>query len=121
MPEDSPLDDPSIGDDEILYRRINPDWMRDGALTSQAFQNYPGHDAFSIHIDGKLGDMEASDLLDDFPGYKLALFKAGDARALDQGVTHVPEPDDPSHGHVNGKKSKPTKRNLARIAQILDL
>lgn len=120
MSELSPLNDPEIGDDEKLYRRINPNWLPGGKLSSQAFQNYTGNDAFSIHIDGKLGDMDMRDLLENFPGYRLAVFTAGQARALAQGVIHVPEPDDPSHGHVNGNKSKGVRKGFARIAQLID-
>jgi hypothetical protein len=43
-------------------------------------------------------------------------FTAELARALEQGVVRAPEPHEPAHGHVVGRKTKRVSRTFARRA-----
>jgi len=116
-------DDPSIPDDEKLYRRINPDWvLRDGSLASTAFRNLKD-DALSVRIASKIPQDEDSSPLGSvaqFPGYSVAVISAGDCRALGQGVIHEPdlENGDDAHGHVLGKKNKRIQKRLRDAATL---
>lgn len=57
------------------------------------------------------------DLLSSMPEYGIATLTVGDARNFGQGVVKAPEPDDPSHVHVEGdKKKKSVQRGLAKVA-----
>ena len=117
--------DPEIADDVVLFRRISPLWIKaDDSVSSAAFQNQSGHDAFSVIIASLLilkpGDSALSMVLDGFSGYSLVSFTVGNARSLNQGVTHVPIDVEPAHGQVNGAKSKSIRRKFSGFAKRLD-
>lgn len=121
-----PANDESIGDEEILYRRIHPEFMEGGTPSTQAFQNYPGRDAMSVYLHSELAASNCSPMrvLDGHPGYRLAALKTGDVRRLGQGVVRAVEEDDSkisfAHAHVVGqKKSKAVKRGLRDAARLL--
>lgn len=117
-------DDPSIRDEAQLWRRINPNWMvfdenqGRSRVSSQAFQNLEG-DKLSVLLEELVRETgrRPEDLIASFPGFGLATISAGFARELQQGVIRAPEPDEPAHSHLVGKKSKSVQKALARHAE----
>jgi hypothetical protein len=55
-------------------------------------------------------------VLVDHPGFALASFKAGLARACQQGIARDPLPEEPAHALVFGHKTKGVRKRLAREA-----
>ena len=114
-------DDPTIGNDEILWRRIHPDWIVPDQNTgrprvsSAAFDNSSDGTPTSIHLavvalhHGNSADI----ILESFPRYSMAALTAGNARNVGQGVLPAPQNNDPSHGYIAGEKTKRVKRSLA--------
>ena len=102
-------DDPSIADEERLFRRIPRtwiDWDDDGnaAISSAAFKD----EELSINIesvmirDGRL----PADAVHQYPGYGLAAITAAHARSLNQVVARDPIEEEPAHGVVYGQKKR---------------
>lgn len=118
------VDDPTIGDDEILWRRVDPaDIVTDHNTgrqrsSSAAFLT----EQMSVHI-ASLTSLEA--VLTRYPHVRIAAFGAEDARNLGCVVARAPTPDDPSHALVcrqddsTKRISKRTAKRLAEIAQLL--
>ena len=120
-------DDSTIGDDVALWRRVNPDWWildeNEGRyrLSSQAFQNYPKHEAFSVSVscDAEEEGAAPRDIVANHRGFGVAAFSAGFAREKGQGVIRVPKEGEIAHGHVVGRKSKSVKKSFAKSAVVL--
>lgn len=116
------VDDPSIADDDPLWRRIPPrHFKRDqpgGVLrpASAAFDNHPDGSPMSVVLGKQVlkGGRSPADFLANFPGYGLVSFPAGLARKHRQFVVRSPLPDEPAHAEVHGKKTRGTKRALAK-------
>jgi len=100
-------DDPSIPGDERLFRRIPSTWVDwdergNARMSSAAFKD----EELSVNLesvmsrDGRLPE----DAIRNYPGYGLATVTAGHARLLNQAVASDPQPDEPAHGVVYGKK-----------------
>jgi hypothetical protein len=132
VPDDHPLNDAIIGDDERLLRRIGPFWaVSDGAggkrVASAAFQDrtVSGITALSVHRESVLENhrLAPEDLLTDFDGYGLVAFTAAEARKLGLGVAPAELPDDGprglAHAHVHGKKTGAIKNALAKGCEKL--
>lgn len=96
-------DDQDIQNGDVLWRRINPDWVKDGRVTTQAFQNYPGTNNMSSHL-SRITTTELA--LAGLPGYTLVGFTAELARNCRQAVALDPTCDDPSHTAIIGDKPK---------------
>ena len=116
-------DDKSIKDEDLLYRRLNPMWVVNNGsprISSAAFQNFKGGDKLSANLESLLiqNSQTWQDLLQPMPEYGLAALSVGGVRGLDQGVEKDPLPDDPSHVHVIGNKSRSVRKKLARAAQL---
>src|SRR6266567_3418472 len=120
MPERSPTNDPSIANDEVLLRRLQPDWIVPGEhgrmrIASAAFK----HEEMSIVFRTLLETQGrfAQDALSGHADNSLCLITAGLARDLAQGVVYdVDPPNDPAHGLVVGKKTKAVANRFAREA-----
>ena len=110
-------DDPTIADEDDLWRRVTPDWvLRD----ENEGRVRPSSAAFR--------DPSLSVLLarDDNPdraltgwrerGFGLAAIRAGLARSHRQTVCREPTPQDPSHAIVEGKKKRVCDDILALAA-----
>jgi hypothetical protein len=121
------MDDQSISDDCLLYRRIkasprvNIVWDANENCwrpSSSAFDNLPNTNSMSVVIDDTLCQLGRSpkSILDGYHGFALASFTAGFVRQLEQQVTREPTDEEPAHGHVIGKKAKSIRRKLARKA-----
>lgn len=117
----TPTDDPSIPDDEELWRRIPPHHFffddADGRLrpASAAFDNDPDGSPMSVFLASGTPGPDAA--LAGHDGHALAAITAGLARANGQGVVRAPLPGLPSHAHVEGPKPKSIQRRLARAAR----
>lgn len=114
-------DDPTLDDELPLWRRIPPQFVKDLNTdtvrpTSQAFQNLPGKMAFSVWISSvaRAHNGSPDDLVAGHEGYGAVEFTAGTARELGQAVSREPEPDQPAHGHVTGRKSRKTRSEFAK-------
>lgn len=121
-------DDPSVPNDSRLFRRIPADsnhivWdnnLECWRISSQAFRNLSKNPpAFSVNLECVLDEMgEAVDAV--FPNtdrYGLVALPARLVRQHNQVIEKVPEPDDPSHGHVVGEKRKPLMKAFAAAVQ----
>ena len=124
MTESRSVNDPSISDEADLWRRISPEWiildenLGRQRVTSKAFQNLEG-DNLSVLLEQIVRETgrTADDVLKNLSGYSLAAVTAGQARALGQGVVRAPEPDEPAHCHMVGKKGKGARKKLASAAR----
>jgi hypothetical protein len=103
------VDDSSIADNERLFRRIPRTWVDwdehgNATISSAAFKD----DELSIYIESVMtqADRPPSDAIRAYPGYGLAAFTAGHARAFNQRVARDPLPDEPAHGVVYGQKKR---------------
>jgi hypothetical protein len=122
MPER--VDDPSIGDDEVLWRRINPDWIQvevDGTVRpkSMAFVDRRSQE-LSVHIASIMADPNLA--LHDRPDDSLAAIRAGHPRSLGYAIVRDPKPDDPSHALIcvstaQGETGKITQGDARKIAK----
>jgi hypothetical protein len=115
MSDSPPIDDPSITDDQALWRRIHPEQVVfDNNLnrqrpTSQAFNNTSGTSGMSVDI---ADETTIQDALKGYSEHLLVEFEAGLARQLNQGVIRDPFPGNPAHAEVMGKKRKPVQKGL---------
>ena len=115
-------DDPTILDDDELLRRLHPRWIvrttDPPKISSAAFQNFKGFEKLSANLGSLMTQYTQtwSDLLAGMPGYGIAGLSVGTARQHGQGVEKSPEPNDPSHVHVEGPKPKSVQKKLAKAA-----
>jgi hypothetical protein len=116
----APQNDVSIGDSEVLLRRLHPTWVVAGdqgrmKISSAAFK----HDELSVQFESLLRQQgrPVEDILKGFLGYSLCSITARLARELGQGVVYdTKPPNDPAHGLVLGKKTKSVANRFAREA-----
>ena len=112
-----PTDDPSVADEDLLCRRLNPKWIVPDStvgerVSSQAFQNHPGTNNMSVFVKKDHEDPMAEVP----PSHGLTEFAAGVPRRFDQKIVRDTEDGQHrSHAHVVGNKSKALKRELARV------
>ena len=119
MPPPERRDDPSVSDNERLWRRVHPsDIIRDPESeelrpTSAAFRP---SDEMSVDI-ASLTTPEA--VLSNYPHHSLIEFTAGIARKEGCVVVRDPLPDNPSHALVCGKnpEGRLTKSQAKKIQQ----
>lgn len=115
--------DPSIPDDLKLYRRINPavhmvrdDNMECERISSGAFKP----NEMSVFLDDTLrtSGREPQDVVTPSEPH-LVTFTAGSVKGVSSTLVTVrtPLPDECAHGDVVGKKTKPIKRELMRLAR----
>jgi hypothetical protein len=115
MADSPPVDDPSITDDQALWRRIHPEQVVfDNNLnrrrpTSQAFNNTSGTSGMSVDI---ADETTVQDTLKGYPEHLLVEFEVRLARQLNQGVVREPLPDNPAHAEVMGKKKKSVQKGF---------
>lgn len=118
------VDDESIADDDLLWRRIPPfHFVRDENLgrlrpSSAAFEDHPNGTPMSVHIakDAEAEGHQPEDVLEGHENFGLAAFTAGTARRTEQGVAKEPLPDQIAHGVVFGRKTRGRKRSLSRAS-----
>jgi len=96
----SRLDDSSIPDDALLWRRVHPKWLKkrdDNSLRVSSATFKDGRREVSVHI-ASLTTLET--ILAKYPGMSVAKITAGAARRLGHTVTPQPKEDDPSHAII---------------------
>ncbi len=124
MPQSGDRADKSIPSDAVLWRLISPEFQKPDELggirvTTQAFQNRPESLATSfvladaVHESGRV----AGDLVADKPGYGVVAISVGDIRDMKLEVIRDPQPDEPGHVLVPGKKTRSIKRRLKEAAR----
>ena len=118
------IDDPSILDGAILWRRV-PNWpsfvIQDKSaghyrVASSAFDDDADDaddDPMSIVL---AGDATLESVLKDHEDFGVVAFTAGFARGLGQIVVRAPEEDQPAHAKVVGRKTHGVRRAFARAA-----
>jgi len=127
-------DDPSVGSDERLYRRVSPDgantvwddnlgrWRpSSGALLIEG----DGLSVFLASLVARLG-FTVIDVADGHPGHHVVSFSVGDARAQRCGI--VPDPLDPAlhpcnpaHALVTATGSRTARRKASKALAELAL
>ena len=117
----SRADDPTINDDEVLWRRILPDWLHtqeDGRVRAKSV-------AFIDRLSGELSVHIASltnhaAVLAGRPNDRIVAFKAGLPRSLDFAIVRDPTPDDPSHALICPSPKGAKAKCLAEKAELID-
>jgi len=114
------FDDPSIDDETVLWRRVDPSMFDDlegrQTLTSFAFKS--PQDELSMDVSSETTADEI--LAAGFPGQKIVGIKVGLLRSLGYIVARDPEPDNPAHVLVlpkPGKSKKQKHLDRQRMAQ----
>jgi len=117
MPDRHYQDDPTILNEDALWRRIPPwHFIRDDNAgrtrpSSAAFDEYD----MSVVIAKNSRGSESA--LANHVGFALAAITAGLARDNGQGVASDPTTEEPAHGIVFGNKTKTIKKRLAGAAE----
>src|SRR4051812_22133372 len=98
----SRVDDPSISNDEVLWRRILPAWIYhqpDGVIrpASVAFSDRLSSE-LSVHLASVLSDPDRA--LAGRPQDSLVAVTVSLVRSLGYAVARDPTPDDPSHALI---------------------
>src|SRR6266849_2328405 len=114
MPER--VDDTRIADDEILWRRILPEWLHqepDGKVRpmSYAFRDQLSGE-LSVHMASVMKDPNLA--LKGFPNDSLAAIEAGHPRSLGYAIVPDPLPDDPSHTLICPAPNQNDARRIAK-------
>jgi hypothetical protein len=114
------VDDPTILDEDDLWRRIHPGWVvpdnNRGGLrpSSQAFLDSPDGSPMSVLL-AKEDSPERAMSATVWSGWSLAAIKASVARQNGQGICRDSNEEDPSHALVFGEKKK-ARKQLAQAA-----
>ena len=115
-------DDPSIEHSDELWRRIGR--RQDQTIFDNNTNRYrPSSGAFNNNRDGSPMSVDLAKIAK-FPSvtlkghedYNFASITAGLARDCNQIVAHDPQPDNPAHSVVVGKKSKSVRSRFAKGA-----
>jgi hypothetical protein len=119
------VDDGSIADDAGLLRRIRPDQIVDDQNlrarrpSSAAFKD----PAMSVDAEPILHQhsLDWTFSLRGLSGYSLVRISAGAAREKTLAVVHKPEPDNPAHTEVIGKKTQSIANHLVAASTWIHL
>lgn len=112
------VDDPTISDDEILWRRVIPAWLHheaDGTTrpASVAFIDRRSGE-LSVHLASIMGDPNLA--LHGRPNDSLAAIKAGHPRSLGFAIVRDPQPQDPSHALICPSPAGARAKQIAKQA-----
>lgn len=118
-------DDATIPDTSDLWRRIHPTWiiydenLKSWRPTTQAFNDDSEGGPMSVVLAPEVlaSGRTSKDILARFTGYSLAAISAALARELDQGIKRDPEPEEPAHAVVVGKKTSSVRKTFSRKAR----
>ncbi|GAB4135358.1 MAG: hypothetical protein Tsb009_01510 [Planctomycetaceae bacterium] len=118
------IDDSSIPDEAILWRRIPPNWVVFDQKTnqlrpsSQSFDNHRDGSGMSVVLANEViaNGRSEENVLEGHEGFGLVAINAGLARKLNQKIVRDPLPDEPAHMEICGDKTKGVKKAFARAA-----
>jgi hypothetical protein len=116
-----PIDDATIGDDELLYHRIRPEDMNVDATTGE----YRPSSAAFRYIDN-ITSVDIASLttpqraLEPAPTYRLAEIEVRAVRSVGCKVVRDPQPDNEAHALIYGSapEGRMTKSQAKRIANM---
>jgi hypothetical protein len=113
-------DDASILDNEVLWRRIWPDWIVWPQTT--AVKPRPASVAFQDRIEGRVSASIAREttkckLLRCYPSHSLVSIPVSRTRALGYRIARRPTPEDPAHVLIFPSPNKSHARQLAQSAE----
>ncbi len=109
-----------IEDSNELYRRIHPSLLKNNGVTSAAFKDTTRDARKELSVDvAKWTTPEKALSFARDPGTRLASLSAGQARQLDQEVTHAPTPDNYAHALIVGEKTDRVCKLLASLCRLL--
>lgn len=104
MPAEGYADDATIADEEVLWRRLIPEWVRAEGETVRISEGAFRTHEMSVHIASLTS---AGQVLASYPGVRLARFTAGDVRATGCILFRAPTEEDPSHAIVCRRDHRP--------------
>jgi hypothetical protein len=118
------IDDPSIKDEDKLWRRIPPRHVfKDENLqktrpSSAAFEDHPNGSPMSVFVERLVREADSSEMevMLGHEEYALVAITAGFCRKLNLKISLEPHPDTPGHAVVFGNKTGSVKRKLAMEA-----
>lgn len=114
-------DDPTIRDEEVLWRRANADMFDktvDGEELLQSWAFKDPKDTLSVDIASETSEAEV--LAAGHPGQRIVGITAGFVRELGYTVARDPEPNDPAHALIIPKPGKTKKeKHLDRQSMAL--
>ena len=102
-----------VRDDEVLYRRVTPEQIIKGTITSAAFRSRGHEDGCSTQ---SASHVSIEDCLRDFPGRGLISVTGADVVASGGGA--VRDPKEPAHVLIVGKGYR-FQKELATRAKLL--
>lgn len=113
-------DDKTILDEELLYRRIPPDfcrWDEDLGVArpiSAAFSDHKNGSPMSVVLASELNaaGRDPASLVVNFPGYALVTVTAALVRSLGLGIIRSPLAEEPAHAEIFGKKTDSIRKKL---------
>jgi hypothetical protein len=112
------VDDPTIADSEILWRRILPNWLHhdaDGTIRPSKVAFTDRHTGeVSVHLASIMLDHNLA--LEGRPDDSLAAIFAGHPRSLGFAIVRDPKPDDPSHTLICPSPTESKARQIAKQA-----
>ena len=114
----SPVDDPTIADDEVLWRRIAPSQIRvDANGRETAISGAFAGSELSVHI-ASLTARQAVQAR--YPQHRLIALTLRDARGEGYVINRDPQVDDPSHALVIAREELTKNPALARARRLRD-
>jgi hypothetical protein len=117
----SRVDDPTINDDETLWRRILPDWIHTEESGRVRAKSFAFIDRLSGELSVHIAAMTNRDaVLAIRPKDRIVAFKAGLPRSLGFAIVRDPTPDDPSHGLICPSPKGAKAKAIAEQAKLID-
>ena len=117
---DSPRDDPSINDDDSVYRRIPADWailddnLRRFRPSSQAFTQGGADGLVSVYL---ASETSPDAVMSEGRQAYLVEVGVGAIRDLGLGVIRSPDTGGPGHCDITGRKTRSVRNHIAMQAQ----
>ena len=114
------VDDPTINDDEVLWRRLLPEWLHteeSGRIRARSFAFIDRRSGeLSVHIASLTSQGR---VLAGRPNDRIAAFKAALPRSLGFAIVRDPTSDDPSHALICPSPKGGKARSIAEQALLI--
>jgi hypothetical protein len=114
-----PHDHPEILAPDILIRRISTEHIKDGRISSMAFQGSSDGSGMSVDIAKLIEEVgeDPREVVTAPPFFCSVQFNAGQVRAEGFQVGYYPLPENPHHGAIWGAFTKGQRNRLRAVAQ----